>query len=946
MFALTSTIVAVALLAVWGPRAWTWWRQEQDRRSASTYLLVPTGGRPDDLDAVGAQVSSLLGAVANRRRSGLVVHRLRDTDAAVRLAVTVYGDPQPERTAHRVAAAVGARIAPFEGEVPSPGVVWYARRWDHIGRDPNDRELPELSEAAQWLTHDALAGADEARVCLSVGIEPVRRWEGRELRRWYQMRAGRSDDTEGVGPGVSCRATVTCWSDDDVLAESVVAGSVAHLHRFPFTVKAKPASSARSWLVSALALVAGPLLASVVAVGRVIAARFSGTVVDLAVATGVAAPGSEGLAEFSFVRWLLSPAQGQVLFLVAALVCAAAGLVSLWSTAPVPNRAQQRWASLHRDGLVPLERPWFWSVPRLTRVLGVRWLNPVDTKPTLPGQQRSLGYPLRAATLALNAHQVAQTVAFPDVADTSATSTAAVDVPAPPEVVEQSKAMGHDEATFLGRDARGRRVVLPDVDRKGGVFIAGDPGKGKTVFALQTWRADAAARIHVPRRRDGQMAMLWLETKGEGANEAEQMLRQVGYQPGMYVRMDVTSQVGPRLDLLSTSDAHLTARRLVGAFRYAFEEGDIGERSAAALQAAFWLALLIDRDIADAAGLGNAAPNVMWVASLLLSSNAEAPLKHGLLLACETEAGRRMHAAGGGSIGDAMRERGLKLMRESKDGPADLAEFGDVTTDLAAKTQAMRAQATTGVELADAFFAWRHYDTMFSARQFAEMFEAPRNKIVGIGQAAPTLWQPSPSRPSVTLEQLLVHKGVGIINFGTSDHGGIDQTSASRLAAVTTYMLWEQVKSDCHLWLSAGRSVGVYADELSHISGVGSGDDVISEMFDKGRSFGVQLCLATQRMTQLPRRTVEAALSFGTRVYLAAESIEGVTAAARDLNGGHEGAFTGKDLRSLPRGTAAARLRFNGEGMPPFTLRVPHVHEDPDWDGTGRDDRAELEVGA
>lgn len=913
---MAAVTVAVVLLAwVWLPRLWFWAGWRRTARTAVTYRLTPLGERPDRLEDVGWEISGALTELGNRRRRGLVAHRFRDGDG-VAAAVTVYGYPDPDRIAKLVGQAVGARTARDPDlELPSAGRVWYGRRYDFQGRDPHAHADPDLAGPAEFIT-DVLVGTD-GPACVSIGLEPTRRWEARELRDWHNTRAGRRDDMEGTGPGRSVRSQWVAFTPDDSIGSQAVSGLPAQLHRWPFVMRARLATSLRSYAATGAALLAGPLIGGGADVAAAFAAIGAAGWLDAAGAPirTIAAAGVAG-------------SLADVALLAAGAACLLCALVS-WRLALPVNRAQHRWRRLHHQHhLVPVERPWMLSPVRLVRWLVARF-NPRDVNVRLEGNQSTHAYPYRVRTIGLNAHQAAQLLALPGQADTAGVRTEAAAVDAPAEVVAAGRAASPADGSVIADDPQGRPVALPDGDRKSGVFVSGDQGSGKSYAVLRCWREDAAARLSRA-RRDGRMTMIWFETKGEGADEAERALACAGYRASRYVRLDALADAGPRLELLNRGEPELAAGRLVGAFTYAFETGAVGPRAAEAMRSAFTLALHVTPEVAEAAGLGRRTPNVLWVGILLMGGDPASGVR-GQLLDAVTRAAADDLTRRGGRPPTALRGHNATL--------AELEARGDgALDDLEEASQAARSPSP----LFDALRGWLYYERM-DKRSFTDLFESPRNKLAAVAQVDP-LWTPAAGREDIRLHQLIEWHGAAILNFGSSQWGRLDQQVSNRLAAVTLYLLWEEAKQRCHGWLAGGRSLGLYADELSHLSGTGSGSDVIGEMLDQGRAFGVQLCLATQRFAQLPQRTAEAALSFGTRLYMKTENIDNADRAAVDLTGGRDGAFSARDLRSLPVGVAAMRLTLEGASHAPFTATVRHPFAD--GEPTGRADAAAADAAA
>ena len=440
------------------------------------------------------------------------------------------------------------------------------------------------------------------------------------------------------------------------------------------------------------------------------------------------------------------------------------------------------------------------------------------------------------------------------------------------------------------------------VTNPSGMFLVGPsmiPTHNSTMLT-HLWGSDLVARAYGvepgagPQRR-GRMALIWLETKGDGAARAAAMAQRVGYGDDHFLLLDVTATSGSRLELLDRSDPDRMATAFVEAMRYAFEPGAIMEASAGVLTAAIRVALAAtacgDPEIARA--------NPISLALTLLGGDAEPAAQAALL--------------------DRLRARVTEPSPVGATSGGIAAAFAPVERP---DEPALRGRQED--PLAAALRGFDRYMNM-APRERNSLFEPSRNKLGpnALG-AAGRLFAPDPTRRTVTFREILTHHGVAIVNFGgTQENSAHTDLLAQRLASMALYLLWDEIQASCPNWQAEGRSVGVFSDELSDISGRGSKADVIMTMFDQGRARGVQLALATQRLGQLPERTQEAALSMGAKVYLGHENLTTATEAARDITGDTPGSFGPRDIREMPPMQGAARLRIGGEAQAPFTLLIP-----------------------
>ena len=157
---------------------------------------------------------------------------------------------------------------------------------------------------------------------------------------------------------------------------------------------------------------------------------------------------------------------------------------------------------------------------------------------------------------------------------------------------------------LIGTDPAGRNCYMTDRDRQWGVIIFGDPGMGKTTLVRNILAADAQAVA------DGaQRSIILIETKGEGAAGAAQLLRANGVEP---VVVNVARADGPRLELIDWSNPARSARTLTESMKYAYGPGQIFEQSAEVLNAVFEASIAAGSDPDALAQLGyDGLPNIM-----------------------------------------------------------------------------------------------------------------------------------------------------------------------------------------------------------------------------------------------------------------------------------------------------------------------------------------------
>ncbi|MDQ6798222.1 MAG: hypothetical protein M3011_09450, partial [Actinomycetota bacterium] len=584
--ALRLSLLGAAVALVW------WWRRDAAWRSrgrgATHWELSADGSRPEDLAVAGAAMAAALDAIKSQG-AGLVVHRW-SADGVARVAITVWGAGSPRVIVDAVANAVGAKSAALD-HVPLPlgkgTILAQAQRRDWVPGGP-DNVITQLGLVPTRVA-ESFARAD-GDAFVSVSIQPVRRWEVHRLRRWIDARSGaRRSVGAGEARGVESvlrqrhvaalsRCRVIAGAPDAAAALDLAGGFAHQVPAFDFEVQAE--------------LVGDRLL-------RGLVSGVIGLVAGLNWLAGARAT-SVALAAIAFCL----------------LMASAAGHLG----PSVADRRRRRL--LASAALVPGAPPHYVSLRRAFVALVV---TARDWDKSRLGLQHSDCHPHRRDLVCLAPPQVAALCALAGPLDVNVATAETLRRQAPPAVRSSPGAR-------IGYDPDGWAVRIPDRDRHLGVFCAGDPGTGKSTMLTHLWGSDLMARAYGVERgagpqRQGRMALIWLETKGDGAARAAAMARRVGYGDDHFLLLDVTATTGPRLELMDRSDPDRMATAFVEAMRYAFEPGAIMEASAGVLTAAIRVALA-------ATGCGDsdiAAANPISLALTLLGGDAEPAAQAALL---------------------------------------------------------------------------------------------------------------------------------------------------------------------------------------------------------------------------------------------------------------------------------------------------------------------------
>lgn len=424
---------------------------------------------------------------------------------------------------------------------------------------------------------------------------------------------------------------------------------------------------------------------------------------------------------------------------------------------------------------------------------------------------------------------------------------------------------------LFARSADGSTEACLDVgDLFGGIAAVGRPGSGKSVFVRTVFGWVIADKVRVTGlagATGANTSIVVFENKGEGADYYEAWAQMAGTST---LRMDVADATTPAIDMFAGSGTESERASLfVEAMRYAFPEGSIESRSLESLRAIF-------------------------AASLWLTENggAKLPSLEGATII------RIAHTMLGGN-GD---ENALAL--------------------------AAQVRERAGVHHP----VWLGLGPLFGATTPAQrrtLSEAPRNKVdqmFGI-----EMWFDA-SRPKRSWSQLIGSHETLVLNLGTSANGShVSEAQEQLISSMLVYLMQSAVRSTCDQWFANGKSLYIFADELSSLAG--NSPEIIDWLREKGRTYGVRNVFATQRLEQLHPVLRDSLAGYSTMAWFAQSKPEIANSAAVDLSlGGSE--WSPSDVVNLPNYVCAMRTTAGGQRQVAFTAPIVYyeskLHET--WD--------------
>jgi hypothetical protein len=418
-------------------------------------------------------------------------------------------------------------------------------------------------------------------------------------------------------------------------------------------------------------------------------------------------------------------------------------------------------------------------------------------------------------------------------------------------------------------------AFLSAEDAWSGTFLVGKAGSGKSQLVRSLFGWNSMERV-APSGQPGfpgkANTLVAFESKGDGAQVYTQWAQATGDRT---LLIDVADPTGPALDLFAVPGTVAErAQFFTNAMVYAFTDGAIGDRSFATLVQVFTAALAITPEIASQVQDVDPNGSPMYFAHLLLAGHGDAI---GASLA-------------GAVMSEAVRLEGAKTPDESLS---------------LARTALMPLFSGS---------------TAAGRRTF---LEAPSSKVSQL-LALDHWW--SPARPKTTWAQVVTEHRSVVINTGVTVTGRIvDDRLSGQMSSLLMFGLRDAIMRSCNGWSAQGRSVSIFADELSLLAG--SSPEVVTWLRNQGRSYGVRPTLATQYPEQLNDQVRMAVTGFSTIVAFAQDNVRVAEELARDFAA--DGTpWLGADVVNLPPFTTIVRSSVGQQRQSAFTMSVTNFEAD------------------
>jgi hypothetical protein len=416
-----------------------------------------------------------------------------------------------------------------------------------------------------------------------------------------------------------------------------------------------------------------------------------------------------------------------------------------------------------------------------------------------------------------------------------------------------------------------RPVHLDASHAWGGLGVTGLPGAGKSALLHALWGWSCLERAQPsgkPGRPGSANALVVIEPKPDGVGTWLSHSAAAGDEVTVISLVDPAT---PAVDLLwSPGTVEQRAAAFVEAMVYAWPPGDIQGRSYESLTTTLEAALAFEDEL----------PGI-W-AELGLPGEANAITATHCLL--------------GGYDDDSAVAMAVALAKASS-GPSD--------------------QRTASLRKLGPLFG-----SKVTPSQRRTATESARNKTHVLVEAQ-SWW--SPGRQKVTWDRLLTEHKAVVLATGPTPKYPVSEKLTQHISAMLFHTLRSAIMRNCAGWQAAGRSVSVFADELSVVAR--SSAEVAAWLRNQGRSYGVRTYFATQYLEQLDDEVRNALLSSETLIAYRQGAGSAAKVAAQ-IAARAEG-WSPADLTGLDQHVAVLVTIASGQPQPPVPVRIGYWDDDP-----------------
>ena len=525
----------------------------------------------------------------------------------------------------------------------------------------------------------------------------------------------------------------------------------------------------------------------------------------------------------------------------------------------------------------------------------------------------------------------------------------------PPVAIPSSAVHASDEYTttgdaiYVGMSAKSNAPVFQTPrDLNFGIAVGGSAGSGKTVL-LKTLFIE---NCRLSRKQDGLFGQtnsdgsrkvtinpIWFETKPD---DLQSIIRAVDrYDPRVVKLHDATqpsrlSLEGGRLGDpgVTLDDIQRNAGLLVSSLEAIFGSS-FQSRSKEIATRAFMTALLCNKSELETLGIAGRLtyperPNIMEVVSFLVGAHPEVDIKKTI---------------------EALHKETMKVLtavafirdKSNKKDKNDLIAAKKTVTEFFEKTKTKKEYIPGEIErmqmLATSLGGLLNMHNVREAMSPIQSKIPILAKSEGLFRTDIQVDNPDPdekalkpkvtvTRKEYTIDELFTYGGPVIVDM-TSVGSVINEVESRNFIMLVHFMLWQRMYSVAGGWAGKGKFTPIFADEITNFTGRSEDNapcaNLIGEIQDQGRSYGVSHTVGFQSFDQLPNDTRGAILRYDSSVFF---SFNGYGDRNEVINQINSDRYIADNIRYFPWGIGVALLHVDRSPVQAFTIRTP---KDSDW---------------
>lgn len=469
----------------------------------------------------------------------------------------------------------------------------------------------------------------------------------------------------------------------------------------------------------------------------------------------------------------------------------------------------------------------------------------------------------------------------------------------------EKKLLGYgNDKIFIGITPKNQPLFATVDDLEFGTAVGGDAGSGKSNSLLvHFFGMSMLSEAEDGRAKDLFINPIWLETKGEGAYSAFEMVEEMNpkfisvHDPNHDVRLAIE---GPRYPEASPDEISRNVGNLVDGLISSYGDA-IGAQSRDVAISALSIAMLLSKEEIEA---------IPELAALVWSEKPNIAMLVYLLVGADSSI----------NINAKLERLSNEIMTEAKN-PA-------ITQQMSAMEQERKALLSFSI------------NRLLSLAKVRDALAPIQNKLSALKNSR-GMFETSPNRRDIGFDEIIKGRDNGrgcpvIINVGPvrRDDGVfvrfVEQDMCRRYTTIIHHMLWQHIKANCAGWRARGRYVPLYADEVKDICGEsktsdGEGMNILQDVRDQGRGAGCSHNVGYQNFQQMNEDAAESVKSFVSSILLKFTNPNDIATALEQLGGADKTIYDAEVFRRFPQGVGAAVLLSAKETTDPCTIQIPYA---------------------